>query len=200
MKINLIITGVRDSAGNTTGYLGIATDITRRKEAELELRRLSVTDALTGIHNRRYFKEQLDQAMARCARSGEPLSLVMFDIDHFKDINDRFGHEAGDIVLVTLCQRIAQRLRKIDVFCRLGGEELVVLCPGSTTDQAWQLAEALWQALRSQPMEGVGVVTASFGVASWCPGESADDLMRKVDRAVYRAKRLGRDRLERVEA
>ena len=200
LKINLIITGVRDSAGNTTGYLGIATDITRRKEAELELRRLSVTDALTGIHNRRYFKEQLDQAMARCARSGEPLSLVMFDIDHFKDINDRFGHEAGDTVLVTLCQRIAQRLRKVDVFCRLGGEELVVLCPGSSTDQAWQLAEALWQALRGQPMDGVGVVTASFGVASWCPGESADDLMRKVDRAVYRAKRLGRDRLEKVEA
>ncbi|MFJ3263773.1 diguanylate cyclase [Pseudomonas sp. NPDC086581] len=200
LKINLIITGVRDSAGNTTGYLGIATDITRRKEAEMELRRLSVTDALTGIHNRRYFKEQLDQAMARCARNGEPLSLVMFDIDHFKDINDRFGHEAGDIVLVTLCQRIAQRLRKVDVFCRIGGEELVVLCPGSTTEQAWQLAEALWRALRGQPMEGVGVVTASFGVASWCPGESADDLMRKVDRAVYRAKRLGRDRLERVEA
>lgn len=200
LKINLIITGVRDSSGSTTGYLGIATDITRRKEAELELRRLSVTDALTGIHNRRYFKEQLDQAMARCSRSGEPLSLVMFDIDHFKNINDRFGHEAGDIVLVTLCQRISQRLRKVDVFCRLGGEELVVLCPGSTTEQAWQLAEALWQALRGQPMEGVGVVTASFGVASWCPGESADDLMRKVDRAVYRAKRLGRDRLEKVEA
>lgn len=200
LKINLIITGVRDSSGGLTGYLGIATDITRRKEAELELRRLSVTDALTGIHNRRYFKEQLDQAMARCARSGEPLSLVMFDVDHFKNINDRFGHEAGDIVLVTLCQRIAQRLRKVDVFCRLGGEELVVLCPGSTADQAWQLAEALWQALRGQPMEGVGVVTASFGVASWSPGESADDLMRKVDRAVYRAKRLGRDRLERVEA
>ncbi len=200
LKINLIITGVRDSTGNTTGYLGIATDITRRKEAEMELRRLSVTDALTGIHNRRYFKEQLDQAMARCARSGEPLSLVMFDIDHFKDINDRFGHEAGDIVLVTLCQRIAQRLRKVDVFCRLGGEELVVLCPSSTTEQAWQLAEALWQGLRGQPMEGVGVVTASFGVASWSAGESADDLMRKVDRAVYRAKRLGRDRLEKVEA
>ena len=103
-------------------------------------------------------------------------------------------------MLVTLCQRISQRLRKVDVFCRLGGEELVVLCPGSTTEQAWQLAEALWQALRGQPMEGVGVVTASFGVASWSPGESADDLMRKVDRAVYRAKRLGRDRLEKVEA
>jgi diguanylate cyclase (GGDEF)-like protein/PAS domain S-box-containing protein len=200
LKINLIITGVRDAAGSMTGYLGIATDITRRKEAELELRRLSVTDALTGIHNRRYFREQLDLAMARCSRSGEPLSLVMFDIDHFKDINDRYGHEAGDIVLVTLCQRMAQRLRKVDVFCRLGGEELVVLCPGSTTDQAWQLAEALWQALRGQPMDGIGVVTASFGVASWCVGESADDLMRKVDRAVYRAKRLGRDRLERVEA
>lgn len=199
MKINLIITGVRDSSGVLNGYLGIATDITRRKEAELELRRLSVTDALTGVHNRRYFKEQLEQSMARSSRSGEPLSLVMFDLDHFKDINDRFGHEAGDTVLVALCQRVAQRLRKVDVFCRLGGEELVVLCPGSTVEQAMQLAEALWEALRSQPVEGIGVVTASFGVAGWRAGESADDLMRKVDRAVYRAKRLGRDRLERDE-
>lgn len=198
MKINLIITGVRGAAGVMTGYLGIATDITRRKEAELELLRLSVTDALTGVHNRRYFKEQLEGSMARCSRSGEPLSLVMFDIDHFKDINDRFGHEAGDIVLITLCQRVAQRLRKVDVFCRLGGEELVVLCPGSSVEQAAQLAEALWQALR-QPVEGIGVVTASFGVAGWRAGETADGLMRKVDRAVYRAKRLGRDRLERDE-
>ena len=199
LKINLIITGVRDSSGVMTGYLGIATDITRRKEAELELRRLSVTDALTGVHNRRYFKEQLELSMARCSRSGEPLSLVMFDVDHFKSINDRFGHEAGDVVLVTLCQRVALRLRKADVFCRLGGEELVVLCPGSSVEQAMQLAEALWQALRSQPMEGVGVVTASFGVAGWRIGETADDLMCKVDRAVYRAKRQGRDRLERAD-
>lgn len=196
LKINLIITAVRDSSGALTGYLGVATDITRRKEAELELRRLSVTDALTGVHNRRYFKEQLDLGIARGSRSGEPLSLVMFDLDHFKDINDRFGHEAGDTVLVTLCQRVAHRLRKVDVFCRLGGEELVVLCPGSSVEQAVQLAEALWEALRSQPVEGIGVVTASFGIAGWCVGESADDLMRKVDRAVYRAKRLGRDRLE----
>ncbi|AGI25157.1 PAS/PAC sensor-containing diguanylate cyclase [Pseudomonas sp. ATCC 13867] len=197
LKINLIITGVRDSSGVLTGYLGIATDITRRKEAELELRRLSVTDALTGVHNRRYFKEQLELSMARCSRSGEPLALVMFDVDHFKDINDRFGHEAGDTVLITLCQRVSQRLRKVDVFCRLGGEELVVLCPGSSVEQAAQLAEALWQALRSQPVEGVGVVTASFGVVGWRLGETADDLLRKVDRAVYRAKRSGRDRLER---
>lgn len=199
LKINLIITGVRDSSGVMTGYLGVATDITRRKEAELELRRLSVTDALTGVHNRRYFREQLELSMARCSRSGEPLSLVMFDIDHFKGINDRFGHEAGDTVLIALCQRIAQRLRKVDVFCRLGGEELVVLCPGSSVEQAAQLGEALWMALRSQPVEGVGVVTASFGVAGWRTGESVDDLMRRVDRAVYRAKSLGRDRLERAE-
>lgn len=199
LKVNLIITGVRDSSGGLIGYLGIATDVTLRKEAELELRRLSVTDALTGVHNRRYFREQLELGMARCSRSGEPLSLVMFDIDHFKDINDRFGHEAGDTVLVTLCQRVAQRLRKVDVFCRLGGEELVVLCPGSSLEQAARLAEALCEALRSHPIEGFGVVTASFGIAGWVAGESADDLMRKVDRAVYRAKRLGRDRVERDE-
>lgn len=95
----------------------------------------------------------------------------MLDIDHFKRINDRFGHAAGDHVLRSLCLRIGQRLRRTDVFCRLGGEEFMVLCPGSDAEQARLLALELWQGVRDVPVEGVGKVTASFGVAGWRPGK-----------------------------
>ena len=120
----------------------------------------------------------------------------MLDIDHFKQINDRHGHEAGDRVLREVCRRISQRLRRIDVFCRLGGEEFIVLCPDTGSEQAGVLAEALWQSLRRESVEGIGIVTASFGIANWHEGEGADALLRRVDVAVYRAKQKGRDRIE----
>jgi diguanylate cyclase (GGDEF)-like protein len=93
----------------------------------------------------------------------------MLDIDHFKRINDQFGHAVGDLVLRSLCRRISQRLRRTDVFCRLGGEEFMVLCPGSNAEQARLLALELWQGVRNVPIEGVGRVTASFGgrMARW---------------------------------
>ncbi|MBC9250372.1 hypothetical protein A9179_08825 [Pseudomonas alcaligenes] len=174
------------------GYL---TDITGLKLVEQELRALSITDALTGVHNRRYFQERLEAEIARVQRFGGELSVVMLDIDHFKQINDRFGHEAGDRVLKALCERLRQRLRGIDVFCRLGGEEFIVLCPSTSAAQAMALASSLWQVLRSEPVEGVGRVSASFGVASWRPGEGADGMLRRVDSRVYAAKQAGRDQV-----
>ncbi|MNT19444.1 putative diguanylate cyclase YdaM [compost metagenome] len=99
-------------------------------------------------------------------------------------------------MLRSLCQRISQRLRRTDVFCRLGGEEFMVLCPGSNADQAYTLALELWQGVRSVLVEGVGQVTASFGVASWRPGEGADALLLRADSGVYAAKQAGRDRVE----
>ncbi|MNR12668.1 putative diguanylate cyclase YdaM [compost metagenome] len=120
----------------------------------------------------------------------------MLDIDHFKRINDLYGHAVGDHVLRSLCQRINHRLRRTDVFCRLGGEEFMVLCPGSNAGQAYTLAMELWQGLRSVAVDGVGVVTASFGVAGWRPGEGADALLLRADSGVYAAKQAGRDRVE----
>ncbi|MCY1331190.1 diguanylate cyclase (GGDEF) domain protein [compost metagenome] len=178
---------------------GYITDITGLKLVEQELRALSVTDALTGVYNRRYFQERLDLEIARAERREGPLALVMLDVDHFKQINDCHGHEAGDRVLRALCKRVGERLRRIDVLCRLGGEEFVVLCPDTNVEQAFQVAQALWQALAKESVEGVGQVTASFGCAAWREGEDADDLLRRVDAAVYAAKQAGRNQIRIAE-
>ncbi|WP_339523988.1 sensor domain-containing diguanylate cyclase [Pseudomonas sp. EL_65y_Pfl2_R96] len=175
---------------------GYISDISDLKRVEEELRALSVTDSLTGIHNRRYFQERLTTEMARVERGGGELSVIMLDIDHFKRINDQHGHAVGDRVLQAVCQRIGGRLRRTDVFCRLGGEEFMVLCPDIDGIRAHGLAVELWQGLRSAPIDEVGIVTASFGIASWKAGEGADALLLRADSGVYAAKQAGRDRVE----
>ncbi|WP_417694424.1 diguanylate cyclase [Pseudomonas sp.] len=175
---------------------GYISDISDLKRVEEELRALSVTDALTGIRNRRYFQERLTTEMARVERGTGELAVIMLDIDHFKRINDQHGHAVGDRVLQAVCQRITQRLRRTDVFCRLGGEEFVVLCPDTDGESAHALATGLWEGLRSAPIEDVGVITASFGIATWRVGEGADALLLRADSGVYAAKQAGRDRVE----
>ncbi|WP_236549889.1 diguanylate cyclase, partial [Pseudomonas corrugata] len=175
---------------------GYVSDISDLKRVEEELRALSVTDALTGIRNRRYFQERLSSEMIRVERGSGELSVIMLDIDHFKRINDQHGHAVGDRVLQAVCQRVTQRLRRTDVFCRLGGEEFVVLCPDTDGESAHALAIGLWEGLRGAEIEDVGVVTASFGIASWRVGEGADALLLRADSGVYVAKQAGRDRVE----
>lgn len=182
--------------GGGTLWHGYVSDISDLKRVEEELRALSITDSLTGIHNRRYFQDRLRAEMVKLNRTSGALSVIMLDIDHFKRINDRHGHAVGDGVLQELCKRISQRLRRTDVFCRLGGEEFMVLCPHTDGEQAYSLAIELWKSLRSAPMEPVGTVTASFGVASWRVDEGVDGLLLRADSAVYVAKQAGRDRVE----
>lgn len=179
-----------------TLWHGYVSDISDLKRVEEELRALSITDSLTGIHNRRYFQDRLKIEMVRLNRTSGALSVIMLDIDHFKRINDRHGHAVGDGVLQELCKRISQRLRRSDVFCRLGGEEFMVLCPQTDGAQAYILAMELWSSLRNAPMEPVGIVTASFGVASRRVDEGVDGLLLRADSAVYVAKQAGRDRVE----
>ncbi|RON57316.1 sensor domain-containing diguanylate cyclase [Pseudomonas frederiksbergensis] len=204
-RVQLPVGGLRWVRGEATpeelpggGVLwhGYISDISDLKRVEEELRALSVTDSLTGIHNRRYFQERLTMEMARVERGGGELSVIMLDIDHFKRINDQHGHAVGDRVLQAVCERIGHRLRRTDVFCRLGGEEFMVLCPDINGEHAHVLALQLWQALRSSPIDGVGTVTASFGIASWQVGEGADALLLRADSGVYAAKQAGRDRVE----
>ena len=182
--------------GGGTLWHGYVSDISDLKRVEEELRALSITDSLTGIHNRRYFQDRLKAEMVRLNRTSGALSVIMLDIDHFKRINDQHGHAVGDAVLQELCKRISQRVRRTDVFCRLGGEEFMVLCPHTDGEQAYSLAMQLWQSLRGTPMEPVGIVTASFGVASWRVDEGIDGLLLRADSAVYVAKQAGRDRVE----
>ena len=204
-RVQLPLRGLRWVRGEATpeelpggGVLwhGYISDISDLKRVEEELRALSVTDALTGIRNRRYFQERLTSEMLRVERGSSELAVIMLDIDHFKRINDQHGHAVGDRVLQAVCQRIAQRLRRTDVFCRLGGEEFVVLCPDTDGSSAYALAIGLWEGLRGAPIDDVGIVTASFGIASWRVGEGADALLLRADSGVYAAKQAGRDRVE----
>ena len=196
LRVNMQVSPVLDEHDQWIGYLAVCLDITERKRVEEELRTMSVTDALTGVYNRRYFQERLQAELLRVGRQGGIFAVVMLDIDHFKGINDRLGHAVGDHVLQAICERLCHRLRRSDVFCRLGGEEFMVLCPDTNGAQAHGLATELWASLRAGPIDGVGRVTASFGIASWRKGEGADALLLRADSGVYAAKLAGRDRIE----
>ena len=174
---------------------GFLTDITNLKQVEGELRTLTVTDPLTGIYNRRYFLDQLRGELARHARSGHGLGLIMLDIDHFKRVNDSFGHDVGDLVLKELCRRLATRLRRTDTFCRLGGEEFVVICPEADREQTLHLAEDLRRRVEDSPFPQAGPVTISLGVSSAQADDDGESLLQRADHALYAAKESGRNRV-----
>jgi len=171
----------------------VARDISQRKQLEEELRLLSVTDALTNVYNRRYFTQKLEEEIERAKRSGNKFSLIMLDIDRFKSINDRFGHNAGDCILKSMAEMIKNRIRKIDCLVRWGGEEFVILLPDTPVEKAVILAEELRQNLSQMDIPGVDRVTASFGVAGFCPGDTVDTLVQRADDLMYEAKAAGRN-------
>lgn len=174
-------------------YLHYATDVTKHKRMEKELRCLSVTDCLTNCYNRRFFMQKLEEEIERAKRNGNKFSLIMLDIDRFKSINDRFGHNVGDLVLKSMAEMIKNRIRKIDTLARWGGEEFVLLLPDTPVENAARLAEELRESLSRMDIQGVGRVTASFGVAGYCPGDSVDSLVNKADNMMYEAKAAGRN-------
>lgn len=185
----------RDSRGRPTRVCGIVMDIGERKRLEQELRRLAVTDPLTGAFNRRYLRQALETETSRARRYARPLSLIMFDIDHFKRINDRFGHDRGDAVLKGVAALARERLRHSDMLVRWGGEEFMILATETALPQAVALAETLRAALRQSPIAGIGPVTASFGVAEYRPDETVEQWLKRVDELVYQVKREGRDHI-----
>jgi len=160
-----------------------------------ELERLASIDPLTGAGNRRDFENRLSAAFARLRRYGEESALIMLDIDNFKSVNDRFGHERGDEVLVEATRRLAAALRSTDSLSRWGGEEFAVLAP-QTAEGAVELAERLRAAIGERPFEGAGDVTVSLGVTLLAAGDSPDRTVKRADLALYRAKQRGRNRVE----
>ncbi|MGI9189783.1 MAG: GGDEF domain-containing response regulator [Longimicrobiaceae bacterium] len=160
----------------------------------------AMRDALTGLPNRRALMEAFHCELHRARRAGEPLALVMADLDHFKQINDTYGHPAGDAVLREAAVRLQHSLRPYDQIGRYGGEEFLMLVPKCSDEDAATVAERIRACLSDKPIplpeEGIRV-TASLGVAVWHPGEpcDADLLLRIADAALYRAKREGRDRV-----
>ena len=162
-----------------------------------QVQRLAVTDPLTNLNNRRYFFEVAHREMERARRYQSPLSLIMIDIDRFKEVNDTHGHLIGDIVLKHIADRLHAQLREIDVLCRYGGEEFVILLPDTTLEAAYQVAERLRQAITetSIQVEDIEVeVTTSLGVARMgAENDKIDDLVRDADQALYQAKAAGRN-------
>ncbi len=165
-----------------------------------ELRRLSRHDSLTELLNRRAMDDLLHDEARRAIRANRPFSLLMVDADYFKVINDRFGHAAGDEALRHLAQILRTVMRDIDRVGRFGGEEFIVLLPGTSASEALSAAERLRDALLRRPWAWQGVVlrlTVSTGVAAWRgPNDEVDQLLKRADAAMYRAKSLGRDRFE----
>ncbi|RKO67984.1 GGDEF domain-containing response regulator [Desulfofundulus salinus] len=174
-------------------YLHYAMDVTKYKKMEEQLYRLSIIDPLTNAYNRRYFMQVLEQEIERTRRTGLPFSIIMVDLDHFKSINDRFGHATGDRVLKSLVDMIKQRIRKTDCLARWGGEEFIILLPNTSVDKAAGLAEELRERLSRMDIPGVDHVTASFGVAGYCPPDTADTLIMRADNTLYAAKAAGRN-------
>jgi diguanylate cyclase (GGDEF)-like protein len=171
----------------------------RRLELEELARTLdfrATTDPLTGLFNRRKFNRELAMEMLRAQRYGTPLSLVMYDIDQFKSINDTYGHQAGDAVLIELSHFVGAHIRQNDALARWGGEEFMILSPGCDGAMARQLAEKLCDAIRTLTIDGVVHVTCSFGVAQFEPDDMLDEFVTRADQAMYRAKIAGRNRVE----
>jgi diguanylate cyclase (GGDEF)-like protein len=161
---------------------------------------LAARDQLTGLCNRRNFDQRMEAAIARATRHGGAFSLLMLDIDHFKNINDYYGHATGDDVLRRFGEVLSERLRPYDVAARWGGEEFVVLADGATLDNARMLAEQIRESVASTPFSPVPRVTVSIGIADYLQGESGDDLLRRADKALYGAKRNGRNRVIAAES
>src|SRR4030067_352835 len=173
----------------------------RTSEIHREVKELATTDGLTGLFNNRYFYESLNRTFKRTMRYQNPVSILMIDVDNFKHINDQFGHQAGDAVLQEISNRLIRSLREIDVPARYGGDEIAIILPETSVDQAFLAAKRLKVVLEEHPIffkEQYINVTASFGVAS-CPNpaiKSVEDVIAVADKALYDAKRSGRNRIE----
>ena len=157
---------------------------------------LATTDMLTGLLNRRAMTDQLESELARASRSGNPVCVALLDIDHFKKVNDHYGHRMGDEVLRALASLAQGDLRQVDQLCRWGGEEFLLMMPHVDASQAWVALERLRNRIAAHPMGDSGnlTVTLSAGVAEFCPGEPLERWIERADQALYRAKQEGRNR------
>lgn len=189
----------------------VRTQVRRHRYAE-HLRRnvqnaieLAGVDALTGLRNRRYFERQFAALMERMAEKDRPLSLLVLDIDHFKRVNDTFGHDTGDVILRGVAERMKRVVRTVDLVCRLGGEEFAVVMPDTSTAMAASIAERLRASIEAEPFPVEGgtrliSVTVSIGLAERGATEALDPLFKAADQALYASKRNGRNRVTAAAA
>lgn len=180
-------------------YVLVLLDVTERRHLEAELRRLAAVDPLTGVFNRRRFVDEAEAAFHASQAHGGPLALLMLDIDHFKAVNDRYGHGIGDAVIRTVAKRCQAAVRPGDVLARIGGEEFAILMPSASAAQARDVGQDLLRAVGEQPLRvGDLVIAVGVSVGGTClSGEdpNMDAVLSRADRALYGAKRAGRGRM-----
>jgi diguanylate cyclase (GGDEF)-like protein len=165
-----------------------------------EARQLADLDGLTGLHNRRYFHETLARECARAHRYSRRLALIVFDLDDFKDVNDRIGHLAGDAVLAEAAERVREVVRTADIPCRVGGDEFAVVLPESGLEQADQLFVRIQNAISGRPIGQAGRLKVSAGVAELSPEDDSISFFERADEALYRAKEAGKGRSMTAES
>jgi diguanylate cyclase (GGDEF)-like protein/PAS domain S-box-containing protein len=195
--VHLSVTAIEEE-GQRNGVVVVFQDITQRKRMEAELNRLATTDTLTGIANRRHFMAQFEIELERVRRYKNHSSVLMLDLDYFKQVNDRHGHATGDAVLRHFSELTQQHLRKVDLFGRLGGEEFGILLPDTDNTGAYEFAERLRKHVAASPCatatESI-TYTVSIGITACNHGElSADHILAQADHALYQAKSGGRNR------
>ncbi len=166
------------------------------EENRKSLEKLALYDNLTDVYNRNKFNEILQYEINMSKRYKTPLSLIMFDLDRFKRVNDKYGHTVGDKLLKMIAKTVQNSIRATDTLARWGGEEFFIILPKTDTDKAVKIAEGLRAKIESMDFKGIGKITCSFGVASLKENESIDDLIKRTDEAMYKAKRNGRNRVE----
>jgi diguanylate cyclase (GGDEF)-like protein len=161
-----------------------------------ELRRLANTDGLTSIYNRSKIEQILTIEVLRSRRYKHPLSIIIADIDHFKNVNDTYGHSVGDVVLAGIASLMKQHVREVDTIGRWGGEEFLIVCPETTADGARKLAEKLRKKIERHHFKDIGIKTVSMGVAQIEEDDWDEDMIKRADKNLYKAKRGGRNRVE----
>ena len=193
----LSVSAVRNNDGRICNYIGIFTDISERKENEARIQHLAHHDALTGLPNRVLLDDRISQAIAKSRRSEQQTAVIFIDLDRFKNINDTLGHEVGDSLLIQAAQRGLGVLRETDTLCRLGGDEFLVVLPEIEQPQYAMFVARKLLSVLGQPYLLAGhalTVTASAGIALWPDdGQTASEMLRKADAAMYRAKEEGRN-------
>lgn len=192
---DLTVSGIYDKDNNFLGMLGVSRDITERKRMEEEIRLLTEVDRLTQLFNRLKLDSVIKYEIERTKRSLSPLSIILMDIDHFKLVNDNFGHIVGDEVLKEVAKIIKESIRKVDTAGRWGGEEFMIVLPDSDLDGGRILAEKIRTKIESNDFSKVGRLTASFGVAEFKDGISEIEFVNRADNAMYQAKKQGRNKV-----
>lgn len=184
---------------NIVVWSGIVTDITRQHKVEEKLKALVATDHLTTLYNKRYFTETSTQIMLLAQRNSTPLSIMMLDIDQFKNINDTYGHIVGDLVIVECADKLLDLSRKSDILCRFGGDEFITILPETQVEGTFVIAEKIRKSIENIVIEvnnELITFTVSIGVSQLMPDDTiVEELIQRADHALYHAKNLGRNQV-----